>query len=203
MKEIKVAKKGVEKNQFKTLINVLKKDGLVALKTDTIYGFSCLASSSSALKKLRQLKKREKDKPFLLLVSDLEMLESIAFLNLAQKKYLEDNRIFEEKSTTILLKIKKKLPIEVLGSKNINKVAIRLPKSRFLIKMIKELNEPIVSSSLNLSGKENISNPKEIKKIFSQENGIDLILNSGICRRRKTSRLIDLSDLKNIKVIRN
>lgn len=203
MKEIKVSKKGIEKNQFKTLINVLKKDGLIALKTDTIYGFSCLASSSSALKKLRQLKKREKDKPFLLLVANLEMLESIAFLNLAQKKYLEDNRIFEEKSTTILLKIKKKLPIEVLGSKNINKVAIRLPKSRFLTKMIKELDEPIVSSSLNLSGKENISNPREIKKIFSQENGIDLILNSGICRRRKASRLIDLSDLKNIKVIRN
>lgn len=203
MKEIKVLKNRIEKNQFKVLIDVLRKGGLVVLKTDTIYGFSCLASSSSALKRLRQIKKREKDKPFLLLVANLEMLESIAFLNLAQKKYIEDNRIFEKKSTTILLKIKKKLPIEVLGSKNINKIAIRLPKSRFLTKMIKELSEPIVSTSLNLSGEENISDPKEIKKIFSKESMPDLILNSGICHRKKASRLIDLSDLRKIKIIRH
>lgn len=202
MKEIIVLKNRIEKNQFKILINVFKKDGLIVLKTDTIYGFSCLASSSSALKRLRLVKKREKDKPFLLLVASLEMLEDIAFLNLAQKKYLVSNKIFTEKSTTVLLKIKKKLPVEIFGSKNVNKIAIRLPKSRFLIKIIKELKEPIVSTSLNLSGLENISNPKEIKKIFSKDYLPDLVLNTGICRRKKASRLIDLSDLRKIKIIR-
>ena len=171
----------------------LKNDGVIILKTDTIYGFSCLASSKKALQRLRRIKGRNDDKAFLVLVDSFEMIEDLTFLSPAKRRFLEDEKIFSKKSTTILLKLKKKFPAELLGKNKNDKIALRLPKSRFLIKMIKELAEPLVSTSLNISGDENISDPKKIKNVFSEDRLADLVLDSGPSRRKKASRLIDFS----------
>ncbi len=171
----------------------LKNDGVIVLKTDTIYGFSCLASSKKALQKLRKIKGRDDDKAFLVLVDSFEMIEDLAFLSPAKRKFLEDEKIFNKKSTTILLKLKQKFPAELLGKNKNGKIALRLPKSRFLIKMIKELAEPLVSTSLNISGEENINDLKKIKNVFPKNRLADLVLDSGPSRRKKASRLIDFS----------
>jgi len=46
--------------------------GVIAHPTDTVYGLACLANNPSAIKALVDLKKRDLDKGFILLASDVE-----------------------------------------------------------------------------------------------------------------------------------
>ena len=47
-------------------------NGVIAHPSDTVYGLACLAINPSAIKKLIDLKKRDLDKGFILLASDVE-----------------------------------------------------------------------------------------------------------------------------------
>ena len=81
-------------------------------------------------------------------------------------------------------------------------LAVRIPRgSDFLIKLLKKINQPIVSTSLNISGQKEIENLENIEKIFDLKDD-DLILDGGELKNEKTSRIEDISDMKNIKVIR-
>lgn len=52
---------------------------------------------------------------------------------------------------SLKLKLKKKVPLELLGKNKNGKIALRLPKSRFLIRMIRELDESLVSRLIDFS----------------------------------------------------
>ena len=54
---------------------------------------------------------------------------------------------------------------------------------------------------LNISGQKEIENLENIEKIFDLKDD-DLILDGGELKNEKTSRIEDISDMKNIKVIR-
>ena len=47
-------------------------NGVIAHPSDTVYGLACLAINPSAIKELIDLKKRDLDKGFILLASDVE-----------------------------------------------------------------------------------------------------------------------------------
>mgnify|MGYP003325880757 CR=1 FL=1 len=55
--------------QIDEIVEVITSGGIVALPTDTIYGFSCLATNNEAIKRLCSLKNRDDGKQFILLVS--------------------------------------------------------------------------------------------------------------------------------------
>ena len=46
--------------------------GVIAFRTDTFYGLGADPLNRDAIRKIRELKGREDDKPILLLISDLE-----------------------------------------------------------------------------------------------------------------------------------
>ena len=47
------------------------KKGVIAHPTDTIYGLGCLANNAEAMKKIINLKKRDNNKGFILLASNI------------------------------------------------------------------------------------------------------------------------------------
>ncbi len=52
---------------------------------------------------------------------------------------------------SLKLKLKKKVPLELLGKNKNGKIALRLPKSCFLIRMIRELAESLVSRLIDFN----------------------------------------------------
>ena len=48
------------------------REGIIAHPTDTVYGLACLANNPNAIKELIDLKKRDLDKGFILLASDVD-----------------------------------------------------------------------------------------------------------------------------------
>jgi L-threonylcarbamoyladenylate synthase len=82
----------------------------------------------------------------------------------------------------------------------LNSLAVRLPKNDFLIKIINEVDFPIVSTSLNKRGEKSLTNVQNLEKHFKYLP--DLAIDAQECKRTKPSRLVDLRDIKNIKIIR-
>lgn len=180
----------------------LKIGQVVVLPTDTIYGLSCLANNARAIKKIYQLKKRDPKKPLIILVSSLAMLKKYVFVSERQVLFLK--RVWGKKNrpTTVIFRHRGRLPRELTD--NSDGLAVRLPKSKFLIKILRKVKTPLVSTSLNLSGQSGISDLQSLLHYFPHKQPRpDLVVDSGKCRQLRPSRLIDLRDPKKPLILRS
>lgn len=177
----------------------LKSGKIAVLPTDTIYGLSCRADSRQAIARIYELKGREKEKPLLVLVSSLSMAEKCVTINKAQKERLRKIWLQDRRPTSIIMKKKSYLP-EAL-TPNREGLALRLPKSDFLIKIIRKTGVPLVSTSFNLSGQEVIKDVSQLGKSWPKNRYPDLVVDGGQSAKSHSSRLIDLSG-KKITILR-
>lgn len=53
------------------IINILTNGGVIAYVTDTVWGLGCLPNNESAVKKIYEIKKREAQKPLILMSNDI------------------------------------------------------------------------------------------------------------------------------------
>ena len=211
MKTVKINKNNFTKTDVDFISNELKQGKIVVLSTDTIYGLHCVATDKKAIEKIYKIKKRNKKYPLLVLVKSYCMLHDYVFVSKKQEQYIrsiwppttrlaqDKNYLYKKKPTTFILKAREKLPKEIRGKDN--SLAFRLPKDDFLIKIIIRLNIPLVSTSFNISGEEYNENFLLKFKEFSLNP--DIIVDSGKSKNIKGSRIINIININNIKVIRN
>ncbi len=178
----------------------LKNGQVVVLPTDTIYGLSCLADDIKAVKKIYRLKKRNLNQSLLVLVSSLEMAREYAFISKRQAEILEDVWFKKNRPHTFILKSRKRLSFEKLN--NIDTLALRLPKRKFLIKIIEDVGVPIISTSFNLSGQNPIDDVSNLS-FLKEKDGPDLIIDAGKSKNILASRIVNLCDVDRPTVIRS
>ncbi len=209
----RTSKKNIEdkiyNEQIDLIVDYLKRGKVIVYPTDTIYGLGCIATDKKAINKIYKIKKRDKSKPLLILVSSLAMVKKYCYVNKKQEEYLK--KVWGEnppsplcqggvigRPVSVILRSRNLLPKELTGGEN--SIAVRLPKDELLIKIIGQVNLPIVSTSLNISGKKNLTNISEIDKYFSKYKPY-LVVDIGELKA-KPSKLIDLRDINNIKILR-
>lgn len=197
MKKIKINLKKISNKEIKDIAACFARGCIAAYPTDTIYGLGCIATDEKAVERIFKIKKRAKNKPMLILASSLAMLKKYCSVNKAQNEYLKNVRR-EIKPVSIVLKSKSNLPNILAGGAG--SIAVRLPKNDFLIKIIRKIGAPIVSTSLNKSGKEPKTDINGLEKYFGK-NKPDLAVDAGIIKS-KPSKLIDIRNIKNVKVLR-
>lgn len=190
-------KQYIKKDKLNKLINYFLQGKIIALPSDTIYGLSCLAKDKKALQRIFRIKERSSDRPVLILISSLKMLYRYAIVSKKQEEIIKKIWFNSQFPSTIILDSKKKLSLGIENKEG--SIAVRLPKSKFLTKMIKELDEAIVSTSINISGQRSINTWTEIEDNFF--NKIDYCVRLNTSQNNKVSRLIDLRD-EEIKIIR-
>ena len=195
MQILKIDLEKVTGEQIDLIVDYLKRGLVVAYPTDTVYGLGCDARNADAIKKINKIKGEKGNKPLLILISDFKMLKKYCFASPPQTDYLK--KIWPGPVTAIL-KRRPSLPKELTGG--LNSLAVRLPKNDFLIKIINEVGFPVVSTSLNKKGEKPLRDAKNIAGHFKYLP--DLVVDAGAYEKTKPSRLIDLRDVKNIKVIR-
>jgi len=179
----------------------LRRGQVAVLPTDTIYGLSCLADDSAAVRRIYRLKKRSAHKPLIILVSSVGMLKKYVFLSKKQAVILKKIWGPGSRPTTVILKHRGRLAPELTASSD--GLAVRLPKSELLIKIVRAVKKPLVSTSLNLSGEESVRDLKRLAEIFPLPGQKpDLVLDNGPARRRKASRLVDLRWADKPKILR-
>ncbi len=176
------------------IVDFLRDGAMMVLPTDTIYGFSCRADDDKTIKRIYKAKQRSARKPFIILVSSLAMAKKYVHISKKNELILKKYWYLDKRPTTVILNHRGLLPESLTGGQA--GLALRLPKSDFLIKIIKKINTPLVSTSLNISGKESLNQLSELSLIWpSKSKQPDLVVNSGKPRSLRPSRLIDLRGL--------
>lgn len=174
-----------EPDKIEQTVSVLKRGGIIVYPTDTIYGLGCDIFNKEAIKKIYQIKKREAKKPLSIICSD--------FAEIAEYAVVSNQTFAILKKTlpgpyTFILKAKSKTPSSFL-SKN-KTVGIRIPDNKICLEIVKKLGNPIITTSLNLSGQEVLTSPSQLSK--EMKNKIDLIIDVGHLPQ-EASTVIDLS----------
>jgi len=198
MEIIKTTKNKFDKIIIDKIVDYLNLGKIIALPTDTIYGLSCDATDKKAIRKIIKLKKRNSSKGMIILVDSIKMAKVYCYINKEQEKLLY-KLWTSARPTTVILKKKCILPSILIG--NNNSLTIRLPKEKNIVKIVGAIGKPIVSTSLNIAGESPMASSQKIFKYF-QTKDIDLIIDKGKTKNKKPSRIIDVKDIKKIKIIR-
>lgn len=198
MEIIKINNKKISDETIKIIAGYLKEGKTIVYPTDTIYGLGCLATDKQAIKKIFKIKQRAENKPLLVLVDSLAMAKKYCIIGRHQEIFLKYVWTFENRPTSVILKSKNVLPEELTGSSDA--LAVRLPKNDFLVKIIKAIGAPLVSTSVNISGLESLAKVDGLEKYFKKDKP-DLIIDAGVIKG-KSSRLVDLRDVGDIKIVR-
>ena len=171
---------------FDILADVLTHNGVAVLKCDTIYGIIGLLDKTE--KRIAEIKQRNTDKPFVCLIAGEEWVSEYAEIKIPEnfKKYWPG-------PLTLIFTAKP-------GETNRNSIALRVPQDKFLIKLLKKIGKPLISSSVNIEGEEPLYRINDIIKNF--EDKVDLIVDNGdLSPLNIASTLIDLRK-KPYKVLR-
>ena len=161
----------------------IKREKLICSPTDTLYGLLGSSLSKTVYRTIYSLKKRNPEKPLIVLFNSLERAEEsgVLFPEGTKEKL---NRIFPER-LTVVLPLKENSPLrEITGRRD---VAIRVPKDEFLLKVM-ELSHPLFAPSANPEGKKPAESCSECYRYFKEE--IPLCVEGKT--HRKPSTLISL-----------
>jgi len=143
------------------ICDLLAKGEIAVLPTDTIYGFHCLATDQQAVEKIRFLKRNRKKRGFVLLFSDIEMMDGwVSLWKTGSREILSS--IWPAPLTAILPAAK---PVNS-NLKNRGGVAVRIPAKRELRNIIDKVGVPLISTSVNISGACPLTRISDIVSVF-------------------------------------
>jgi len=171
--------------KIKKIVEILKKDGIGVLLTDTIYGLVGSAFSKKAVSKIYHLKKRNLKKPMIILISSLADL-SLFKIKLDKELKKRLNQFWPGKISIILPCLSKKFNHLHRGT---NSLAFRLPAKKKLLRLLR-LTGPLAAPSANIESYPPALTVKEAKKYFGDK--IDFYLDEGRAKTKLPSTLIEL-----------
>lgn len=143
-------------------VTCIREGGIVAFPTETYYGLAVDPDSLSAVTKLFRLKKRQADKPLLLLVESLEQLQLIAeyipseFVPLMEKYW--------PGPLTLVFRARNEICRKLTG--DTGTVGVRISSHPIAGELVRRMGKPITATSANISGHLPASTVAEIIKMF-------------------------------------
>ena len=178
----------VNNKNLSKAINYLKRKGLVAVPTETVYGLAGNAYSSKAVKKIYILKKRPYKNPLIIHYYNLEQLKKDVELN---DNFFKLFKKFSPGPITFVLRKKRKSLLSNLAKAKLGTVAVRFPKNKILRKILKSLNFPLAIPSANKSSHISPVSADDVVQEFY--NSVKIILDGGSCKIGLESTVVDLT----------
>ena len=157
------------------IVEIIKNGGLVVMPTDTIYGIIGDATNVDTIRKVYEIKKRDFNKPLLMLVNSVDMLKKYV-LNITD---LETELINEYWPGPLTIIFKKGIELSDLLTAGKDTIGVRYPDNNMLLDIIGKVGRPLLSTSVNISGKSEVTNPNFIDEEII--NSIDFIMDCGVC----------------------
>ncbi len=168
--------------------DILKNGGTVAIPTETVYGLAANCFDEKAIKNIFIAKGRPQDNPLIVHISDMDMLNRVAFdvppvaFKLAEK--------FWPGPFTMVLKRKPEIPASV--SAGLHTVAVRMPSDKCAHDIIAAADLPLAAPSANLSGKPSPTRALDVANDLSGR--IDAIVMGEDCKVGVESTVLSLVD---------
>lgn len=150
----------------------LKDGGVIIYPTDTVYGIGCDLMNKKAIERIYQIKQRPQGKPFSFICSDLSDIASYA--KVTNYSYKTMRRLLPGPYTFILEGTKLVPRIAMTKRKT---VGIRVPDNAICLGIVKELGNPIITTSATTPEGESPPDPYLIEELFRGK--VDLIVDGG------------------------
>ena len=175
-------------------VDILRQGGIIIYPTDTVYGLGCDLSNKKGIEKIYELKKRNRKQPLSFICSDLKHISQYA--KVTDYAYKTMKRLLPG-PYTFILEASRLVPKIILPKRSTT--GIRVPDNQICLNLIKELGQPIISTSVKTTDGEDLGDPYEIEEQFGRM--VDLIIDGGIIIPEPSS-VISLVD-DNIEIIRH
>jgi L-threonylcarbamoyladenylate synthase len=176
-----------EKEKIRAASAIIKAGGLVAFPTETVYGLGADALNAEAVLALFEAKKRPLDNPPIVHVENTADLYKLAE-EVPPKAELLMKQFWPGPLTLVF----KRYPtVPDVTTAGLDTIALRMPKHKVALALIKESGCPIAAPSANLAGK---PSPTSAAHVFDDLNGrIDAILDGGPTRIGVESTVLDVT----------
>jgi len=188
---MKVINKGEFLQNKDFFLEEMKKGKIFVYPTDTIYGIGCNALNNESVRKIGEMKKREK-KAFSIISPGKEWIEDNCFVSEKAKKWLEKL----PGAYTLILELKNRRAVAKEVNLGFDTLGIRIPEHWFS-EVVIEAKVPFVTTSVNLSGEEAMKSVDDINEEI--KNDVDYIIDEGF-KDGKASTIINL--VRNKEVIK-
>ena len=173
-------------------VGIIENGGVIIFPTDTVYGIGCNPYDANAVKKIYEIKSREKIKSLPVLASSIEIVKQISIIDEFTEKIIKK---YWPGPLTLILKLKDKNLKESLNLED--KIAVRIPNSVCTLKLLNKCNL-LVGTSANVSGDSSFTDPQECMK---NVKNYDIFVDGGTITSKGESTIIEIENEK-IHVIR-
>ncbi len=165
--------------------DLLKRGGLVALPTETVYGLAARASDGAAVARIFAAKARPRFNPLIVHLPDLHAVDRHVALPPAARTLVD--RHWPGPLTLVAPK-RPTAPVADLASAGLDTLAVRVPAHPVTRAVLRALGEGVVAPSANRSGRTSPTTAEHVAEDLKAD--VDLILDGGPCRHGLESTII-------------
>ena len=176
---------------IKRSVEILRNGGTIAYPTDTYYGIGCDILNKKAIQKIYQLKQLNKNKPFSFICSDFKNISHYA--NVSNYAYKTMKRLLPG-PYTFILEGSRLVPKIMLTKRKT--AGIRVPNHMICLALVKELGNPIITTSATKPDGTIINEPSFIHDFFRSR--IDIVIDGGSVPGKPSSVISFIDDVPEV-----
>lgn len=186
---LKIHSQGIEQKQIKEICDCLNKGGVIIYPTDTVYAFACKLGDMKASQRLAALKGKKFEKSDFSIVC-YSISQSSEFVKPLPNNLFKFLKVNTPGAFTFVFQASNKIP-KILQT-NKRTIGIRIPDNDIVLKIVEELDYPLITSSLPTQDLdvECYTNPEYFDDLYG--NKVDMIIDNGM-GSENTSTVIDLT----------
>ncbi|MDE1865725.1 MAG: threonylcarbamoyl-AMP synthase [Candidatus Micrarchaeota archaeon] len=181
---MEIINEAIIESRMREMIGEIKAGKLFVYPTDTIYGVGCDATNGPAVRRVREIKRREA-KPFSVIAPSIEWIERNCIISSKGRNWLD--RL--PGPYTLILRLSRKDSVAKEVNEGLETLGVRIPDNWFA-KMIEKSGVPFVTTSVNLGGRPHMTSIDDIDQ--SIRASVDYLVYEGPLRGRP-SKVIDLA----------
>ena len=163
-------------------VEILHQGGVIAYPTDSAYALGCHIGDKKAIGRIRAIRRLEQDHHFALVCRDLSEVGVYAEVTNAAYRQI---KAATPGAYTFILPATREVPRRLVDTRR-KTIGLRVPDNEICRALLSELGEPIMSTTLILSGDEYpLTDPLEIRE--KMEHQVDLVIDGGFCGLESTT----------------
>lgn len=170
---------------IRKVAETLQEEHVIALPTDTVYALGCRLTDKRAIERLYQIKHVDRGHPMALLCADLKHIS--VFARVSNPAYKELRRLLPG-PYTFILEATREVPRLMLRKQHT--VGIRVPDNRVVQELVRELGEPILTTSAEIPDYGLFIDAQDIEDRIGKQLGC--VIDGGILPDER-STIVDLS----------
>lgn len=165
----------------------IREGDVIVYPTDAAYAIGCQIGNKSAMERIAQIRNLGEKHQYAILCSDLSDIATFAKVDNSTYRLLKANT---PAVTTFILSATSEVPRRLMHPKK-KTIGLRVPSNPICQMLLKELGEPLLTSTLILPGQEDpLDDPYEIEMQLGKR--IDVFVDGGFGTLTTTS-IVDLS----------